>query len=718
MMEELIPVINKLQDVFSVMGSNSEIDLPQIAVVGSQSSGKSSVLENIVGREFLPRGSGIVTRRPLVLQLNRIPKTGDRVEEWGVFGHRPDVKFTDFRQIRDEITRETDRLTGTNKGVSTIPISLKIYSPNVLNLTLIDLPGMTRVPVGEQPPDIEQQIRNMIMGYIKKENTIMVAVSPANSDLANSDALQLAREVDPDGNRTLGVITKIDIMDQGTDAMEILEGKVIPLRLGFIGIVNRSQQDIIKNKPIKEALDQERNFFQNHSVYRSVANKQGTDYLAKRLNIILLDHIRSNLPSIKDKVNTLYNETEAEMKAYGNSLFNEDKGALLLSIITNFTNKFKDAIDGKITDLNEKELYGGARINYVYMDIFAKCINAMEPLDGLTTNDIRSAIRNATGPKNVIFIPEVAFELLVKKQISRLEEPSMQCIEYVYNELNRIVNQVSENNTKELDRFTSLREKLIGVISDILQTNKMKTVNMIVDFLNIEQAYINTAHPDFIGTGGAINSATEAIVEQRVKEREKEIIAEHEQKKAINKEVNNATNQAIGKKRDDHSNPNTNAKQEDKSVVNNLDWASLMLNNQGKDEKKKKKRTKKDTGKKQEIPDLNNVPRSIRLDGNLKEKDEFETELIRKLLVSYFNIVRKNILDTIPKCIMYYLVNNSKNEMQNTIVTKLYKEDLLDDLLSEAPEIVEKRKRTRMKLKRLKNAKDILTQVREFNIKY
>jgi len=109
----------------------------------------------------------------------------------------------------------------------------------------------------------------------------------------------------------------------------------------------------------------------------------------------------------------------------------------------------------------------------------------------------------------------------------------MQCIEYVYDELNRIVNQVSENNTKELERFSNLREKLIGVITDILLTNKMKTVNMIIDFLNIEQAYINTAHPDFIGTGGAINSATEAIVEQRVKEREKEIIAEHEQKKKL-----------------------------------------------------------------------------------------------------------------------------------------------------------------------------------------
>jgi replication fork clamp-binding protein CrfC len=589
-MEELIPVINKLQDVFNVMGSNSEIDLPQIAVVGSQSSGKSSVLENIVGREFLPRGSGIVTRRPLILQLNRTPQTGDRVEEWGIFGHKPDVKFTDFKQIRDEITLETDRLTGKNKGVSSTPIALRIYSPNVLNLTLIDLPGMTRVPVGEQPPDIEQQIRAMILGFIKKENCIIVAVSPANTDLANSDALQLAIEVDPNGERTLGVITKIDIMDNGADCLEVLEGRVIPLKLGYIGIVNRSQQDIIKNKPIREALEQERKFFRDSQTYKSIAHKQGTDFLAKRLNVVLLDHIRNKLPIIKENVNNLYNETESEMKAYGNSLFQEDKGALMLSIITNFTNKYKDAIDGKITDLNEKELYGGARINYVYMDVFAKCINGMDPLDGLTTNDMRTAIRNATGPKSVIFIPEVAFELLVKRQISRLEEPSLQCIDYVYEELQRIVNQVCDSNSKELDRFNNLREKMIEVIINILQINKLKTVNMIVDFLNIEQAYINTAHPDFIGTGGAINSVTDAIVEERVKVREKELIAEYEQKKAIQNSVNqNLSNNQRDKKKDD-SNANTNNSNTNVQVpVNNLDWTGY-LTNKGGDKKKEKKK--------------------------------------------------------------------------------------------------------------------------------
>jgi dynamin 1-like protein len=124
-------------------------------VVGSQSSGKSSVLENIVGRDFLPRGSGIVTRRPLILQLINVApdeaseksQNGSRSEdqEWGEFHHVPGRRWYDFQEVKREIEAETARIAGSNKGINRQPINLKIYSPHVLNLTLVDLPGLTKV---------------------------------------------------------------------------------------------------------------------------------------------------------------------------------------------------------------------------------------------------------------------------------------------------------------------------------------------------------------------------------------------------------------------------------------------------------------------------------------------------------------------------------------------------------------------------------------------
>uniref|UniRef100_A0A8C5X9F7 dynamin GTPase n=1 Tax=Malurus cyaneus samueli TaxID=2593467 RepID=A0A8C5X9F7_9PASS len=277
-MEGLIPLVNRLQDAFAALGQNCLLDLPQIAVVGGQSAGKSSVLENCVSRDFLPRGSGIVTRRPLVLQLITA-KT-----EYAEFLHCKGKKFTDFDEVRQEIEVETDRVTGMNKGISSVPINLRVYSPHVLSLTLIDLPGITKVPVGDQPPDIEQQIRDMIMQFISRENCLILAVTPANTDLANSDALKLAKEVDPQGLRTIGVITKLDLMDEGTDAREVLENKLLPLRRGYIGVVNRSQKDIDGKKDIKAALLAERKFFLSHPSYRHMADRMGTPYLQKVLN--------------------------------------------------------------------------------------------------------------------------------------------------------------------------------------------------------------------------------------------------------------------------------------------------------------------------------------------------------------------------------------------------------------------------------------------------
>ena len=154
-MEQLIPIINRLQDIFSRMGF-ANIDLPQIAVVGAQSAGKSSVLENLVGKDFLPRGSGIVTRRPLVLQLVNGPAGGG---EYGEFLHKPGRKYTDFEEIRVEIDADTARIAGDNKGISDVPINLKVTSPHVLNLTLVDLPG-TWASTTMRPPSASTTARS------------------------------------------------------------------------------------------------------------------------------------------------------------------------------------------------------------------------------------------------------------------------------------------------------------------------------------------------------------------------------------------------------------------------------------------------------------------------------------------------------------------------------------------------------------------------------
>ena len=441
-MERLIPIVNLLQDSFASLGTSIQIDLPQIAVVGSQSAGKSSVLENFVGRDFLPRGSGIVTRRPLILQL-----LYSKNAEYAEFLHAKGRKFVDFEQVRKEIEDETDRLTGSNKGISNIPINLRVYSPHVLNLTLVDLPGITKVPVGDQPPDIEIQIRNMILDFISKDNCLILAVTPANSDLANSDALKLAREVDPSGMRTIGVITKLDLMDEGTDARDILENRLLPLRRGYIGVVNRSQKDIDGRKDIKQALAAERQFFLAHPAYRHIAERLGTPYLQKSLNQQLTNHIRDTLPALRNKLQSQLLSLEKEVGEYKN--FSADdpskKTKVLLNALQNLSGDFdKHILGSSSSEVSTKELSGGAKINRIFNERFPFELVKIEFDEKDLRREITYAIKNTHGIRSGLFTPDIAFEAIVKKQVSKLTEPSLKCVDMVIMELTSLIHKITE----------------------------------------------------------------------------------------------------------------------------------------------------------------------------------------------------------------------------------------------------------------------------------
>eukprot|EP00471_Norrisiella_sphaerica_P001907 CAMPEP_0184478742 /NCGR_PEP_ID=MMETSP0113_2-20130426/684_1 /TAXON_ID=91329 /ORGANISM="Norrisiella sphaerica, Strain BC52" /LENGTH=685 /DNA_ID=CAMNT_0026856635 /DNA_START=179 /DNA_END=2236 /DNA_ORIENTATION=+ len=683
-MEKLIPVLSKLQDVFSTMGS-APVQLPQMVVIGSQSAGKSSVLENIVGRDFLPRGNTIVTRRPLVLQLINTGNSatdpsdfkldskekGDfkagRGQEWGEFLHKPGKKIFNFEEIKHEIHTETERVTGSNKGVSSKAIHLKIFSPNVLNLSLVDLPGITKVPVGDQPDNIETLIRDMSLKFIRNPNSIIVAVSPANSDIANSDSLKLAKEVDPYGTRTLGVLTKLDLMDRGTDAMDVLRGKVIPLRLGFIPVVNRSQADINSRKRISDAHVAEERYFETHPKYRQIRHRCGTKYLASRLNALLLSHIKKVLPSIKSRIGEMIAETTELLDSYGDPLTGSvtNYGSILLQLISKFSTNYINALGGRSPDVSLSELYGGARISYVFHQIFAKGLLNIGPFDRLSDEDIRTAIRNATGPRPSLFVPEVSFELLVKKQIQRLQAPSLQCVDMVFDELTKVSSQC-EQLVPQLKRFPALRDQLLECVHELLSAQVKPTKEMIKDLISIELSYVNTNHPDFVGGSRAIHNFNKKV--QRLKAEEKK------------------------------RNPNSNAS-----------LATLL----SRDKKDKKGNTI--SGAIGAVAEgLQATFASGGPQSHPTERELIETEIIKTLISSYFNIVRQNVTDNVPKSIMFFLVNYTKDRIQSSLVRALYKEENFKSLLSESPATSDKRRQRTELLSVLRKSLDIVNEIRDF----
>jgi dynamin 1-like protein len=389
----------------------------------------------------------------------------------------------------------------------------------------LDTDFVLQVPIGDQPTDIEKQTRTLISEYIAKPNSIILAVSPANVDLVNSEALKLARQVDPMGKRTIGVLTKLDLMDHGTNALDILSGRVYPLKLGFVGVVNRSQQDIQGHKPLSEALQTEREFFRHHPAYRNIANRCGTQYLAKTLNSTLMSHIRERLPDIKARLNTLMGQTQQELASYGDAAFTgkEHRSSLVLQLMTRFATSFITSIDGTSSEISTKELSGGARIYYIFNSVFGNSLETIDPTQNLSVLDIRTAIRNSTGPRPSLFVPEMAFDLLVKPQIKLLEVPGQRCVELVYEELIKICHTCGSN---ELSRYPRLQAKLIEVVSDLLRERLGPASSYVESLIAIQRAYINTNHPNFLGAAAAMSS-----VIQDKQEGEKRAAALEEKKK-------------------------------------------------------------------------------------------------------------------------------------------------------------------------------------------
>ncbi|OBZ90031.1 Vacuolar protein sorting-associated protein 1 [Choanephora cucurbitarum] len=688
---QLIKTVNKLQDAFATVGVHNPVDLPQIAVIGSQSSGKSSVLENIVGRDFLPRGTGIVTRRPLILQLINRPAdaskeqdseeiTNGNPHEWGEFLHLPGQKFYDFGKIREEIVKDTELKTGKNLGISPQPINLRIFSPNVLTLTLVDLPGLTKVPVGDQPKDIEKQIREMILKYITKPNSIILAVTGANTDLANSDGLKLARDVDPEGLRTIGVLTKVDLMDQGTDVIDILAGRVIPLRLGYVPVVNRGQRDIESNKSIKRALDAEREFFESHPAYKSKAQYCGTPFLARKLNMILMHHIRNTLPEIKAKIQSALLKYQQELAALGDPLDEDGSTAnranLVLNIITEFCTEFRTIIDGNSNDLSSFELSGGARISFVFHEIYANGVKSIDPLEQIKDDDIRIILYNSSGSTPALFVATTAFEVIIKKQIKRLEEPSIKCINIVYDELVRILGQLL---TKQFfKRFPTLKEKFYQVVLAFFKKALQPTSKLVSDMVLMEACYINTAHPDLLNGHQAVAAVNERIMQKNQQQIE---AAPHKQSK------NSAPN----------SLQTSNGAPEESSSNGSL-FGSFFSGN--------KKNTKKSPTSMMDTP-----PTTLKATGALSDREFMEIQVTKMLIQSYFNIVKRTMIDMVPKAIMLNLVNRSKEELQRELLAELYKHDVLDDLLQESDSTRQRRKECKKMIEALQKADEIVGSV-------
>ncbi|OBR12172.1 Dynamin family protein [Colletotrichum higginsianum IMI 349063] len=312
--KKMIEIRSMLQQV----GQSSTLTLPSIVVIGSQSSGKSSVLEALVGHEFLPKGTNMVTRRPIELTLVNTPESDAEYGEFPDLGLR---RITDFSSVQRTLT-ELNMAVPDTQCVSDDPIHLTIYSPNVPDLSLIDLPGYIQVVGQGQPLELKQKISELCDKYIQPPNVIL-AISAADVDLANSTALRASRRVDPRGERTIGVVTKMDLVDAPRGAA-ILSDKQYPLRLGYVGVVSKVPQAgglFKRSGSVMSAIAKNENtFFSAHPLEfgEGAGVNVGTINLRKKLMTVLEQTMSASLATTSDAIRQELEEATYEFKVQYN----------------------------------------------------------------------------------------------------------------------------------------------------------------------------------------------------------------------------------------------------------------------------------------------------------------------------------------------------------------------------------------------------------------
>ncbi|KAM5333181.1 interferon-induced GTP-binding protein Mx1 [Glossophaga mutica] len=452
--EKVRPCID-LVDSLRALGVEQDLALPAIAVVGDQSSGKSSVLEALSG-VALPRGSGIVTRCPLVLKLKKL-KSG---EKWtGKISYKDiEINLSAPSEVEKEISKSQNVIAGEGVGISHELINLEVSSPHVPDLTLIDLPGITRVAVGSQPADIGYRIKALIRKYIQRQETINLVVVPCNVDIATTEALSMAQEVDPEGDRTIGILTKPDLVDKGTEdkIVDVVRNLVCHLKKGYMIVKCRGQQDIQDKMSLARALCKEKAFFEEHPHYRNLL-KEGratVPRLAERLTTELIEHICKSLPRLEKQIKEKQQKVTEDLQKCGTDIPEEEseKVIFLIDKIKAFNEDIRTLVYGEeFVEENETRMFNKIRKEFCQWNIIVRA--TFKEGYRKITDQIEEFENRHRGRELPGFVNYKTFEKLIQEQLKMLEEPALDMLHNVTKIVHLAFSDVTKKNYGEFFNF-------------------------------------------------------------------------------------------------------------------------------------------------------------------------------------------------------------------------------------------------------------------------
>ncbi|KAF9080697.1 hypothetical protein BGX23_001790 [Mortierella sp. AD031] len=331
-------VIDNINKVHS-HGLTHKLSIPQMAIIGDQSSGKSSVLEAITKLSF-PRDKGMCTRFATLVNLRRNPALQEdvlsaRIDGEDAFNSLYSVikaPMTFHGVIKEAVTK----LCGGPGGrvISEKVLELTLSGPTQSPLTIIDLPGFINTTLNAQDASLPDTIHAINSRYIKEPRTIILAVVQANVDLNTSKALSEAGKYDPEGDRTIPIVTKPDRIDNGLhpDWIDVILNRSKTMKLGYLVMRNTGYEDA--NKTWDEARREEDKFFESDPWNAVAADRKGRVAVRKFLGNVLYEHISRELPALKREVDAALDSFKRDLKAMGNPIATTDEARDKLNLAT------------------------------------------------------------------------------------------------------------------------------------------------------------------------------------------------------------------------------------------------------------------------------------------------------------------------------------------------------------------------------------------------
>ncbi|KAK1379715.1 Dynamin-related protein 4C [Heracleum sosnowskyi] len=461
------------------------IQLPTIVVVGDQSSGKSSVLESLAGIS-LPRGDGICTRVPLVIRLQNHAQSDSLLQ----LEYLTKVVSTDESNVAIAINLATDEIAGNGKGISHTPLTLVVKKNGVPDLTMIDLPGITRVPVHGQPEDIYEQISDIIMEFIKPEESIILNVLSATVDFPTCESIRMSQLVDKTGERTLAVVTKSDKAPDGLHEKVMADD--VKIGLGYVCVRNR-----IGDESYEEARMKETKLFQAHPLLKKIDKSMvGVPVLAKRLVQIQANIISKCLPDIVKKINMKLNANVSELNNLPRKLSSVAEAITTFMRIVGLSRESlkKLLVRGEFEEYpDDKSMHCTARVAEL-LDKFSEDIKISSDNNSFLMTEIE-VLEETKAIALPNFLPRSAFQALLHLKIKAMAEIPANFIAKVWDYVETVVIAVVVHHCEKYPQFQS---HMTVAARNLISSVKEKSTERVLEIVEMEKLAGYTCDPQYL----------------------------------------------------------------------------------------------------------------------------------------------------------------------------------------------------------------------------